>query len=270
MAFSRGDHLYTIRTGYTHHGIYIGNGQVIHYSGFADGFNRGPVEVTTLEKFANGQEFGVINHPVRVYNAEESVVRAESRLGEDLYDLVLNNCDAFVLWCIQGINVSYQVVSTATTAAATYQAYKTYATYATGGAVITGGLSSSGIIVSTVPLASNPVTAPLLIGLGLAVMATNSDKLVDTAGDVISGTLDTVVNAANVTANVASDIVDITTCIASGVVSGAVSVASDAISSTVEVVGDVASGAVDVVSDVASSTVDAVSSGVRKIFSIFD
>ncbi|MBP4061169.1 lecithin retinol acyltransferase family protein [Aeromonas sp. Prich7-2] len=37
-----GAHLVTPRTGYDHHGIYVGNGKVVHYAGFARGFNTGP------------------------------------------------------------------------------------------------------------------------------------------------------------------------------------------------------------------------------------
>src|SRR5262245_59687729 len=42
-------HLVTPRALYTHHGIYVGNGRVIHYAGLAHGLRRGPVEEVSLE-----------------------------------------------------------------------------------------------------------------------------------------------------------------------------------------------------------------------------
>jgi hypothetical protein len=47
-----GAHLVTERNGYAHHGIYAGNGRVIHYAGFCHALHAGPVEETTLEQFA--------------------------------------------------------------------------------------------------------------------------------------------------------------------------------------------------------------------------
>lgn len=51
-----GSHIKVNRLGYTHHGIYIGNGQVVHYSGFAQMFMKGEIAVTTLEDFLANQE----------------------------------------------------------------------------------------------------------------------------------------------------------------------------------------------------------------------
>lgn len=106
-----GDHLTTARTGYTHHGIYVGNDRVVHYSGFADGPSAGPVEETSLRKFANGAEVKVINHPARIFDHHETVARAFEKLGEDEYSLVWNNCEHFAMWCIFGVKVSPQVIA---------------------------------------------------------------------------------------------------------------------------------------------------------------
>ena len=74
-----GDHLVSSRTGYTHHGIYVGNGLVIHYSGFADGINTGPVEETTLELFKACKGYSIKEHPNRKYSGEESGLYEISR-----------------------------------------------------------------------------------------------------------------------------------------------------------------------------------------------
>jgi len=39
---------------------------------------------------------------------EEILSRAYSRLGEDRYNLIFNNCEHFASWCATGIPVSFQ------------------------------------------------------------------------------------------------------------------------------------------------------------------
>ena len=45
-----GAHLVTGRSGYEHHGIYVGDGKVVHYAGFAQSMHRGAIEETTLQE----------------------------------------------------------------------------------------------------------------------------------------------------------------------------------------------------------------------------
>ena len=92
------DHLIAKRIeygiGYTHHGLYIGNNQVIHYS-------EGEVRIDSLEDFKKDCEIRVIDS-VATYSKEEINSRAFSRLGEKRYNLVFNNCEHFVNWCRSG------------------------------------------------------------------------------------------------------------------------------------------------------------------------
>ena len=44
-----------------------------------------------------------------IYSPEETVARAESRVGETKYNLAFNNCEHFALWCKTGIHESIQV-----------------------------------------------------------------------------------------------------------------------------------------------------------------
>ena len=44
-----------------------------------------------------------------LYTPEETVKRAESRLGETKYKLAFNNCEHFAIWCKTGISESHQV-----------------------------------------------------------------------------------------------------------------------------------------------------------------
>lgn len=119
-----GEHLVSPRIGYTHHGLYIGNGEVIHYSGFANGYSNGEIAIATLEEFANGRGIRIKAHPLRRHNADTSVERAISRLGEDWYNVLLNNCEHFVTWCIEGFHSSSQVNQMIAAVAAAYSAIK--------------------------------------------------------------------------------------------------------------------------------------------------
>ncbi|HET7525094.1 MAG TPA: lecithin retinol acyltransferase family protein [Burkholderiaceae bacterium] len=104
-----GTHLTTPRRGYVHHGIYAGDGRVIHYAGFNRAFRRGPVQEVPLEQFARGR--GVQAHSVAgaLFVGIDAVARARSRLGENRYRVWSNNCEHFVHWCLSGSGRSAQV-----------------------------------------------------------------------------------------------------------------------------------------------------------------
>jgi len=104
-----GAHLVTQRAGYSHHGIYVGNGKVVHYSGLCMSLHRGPVEEVTLERFAAGHQVLVALDQQARYTGVEAVQRARSRLGEDHYRLLTNNCEHFCTWCVCGKARSEQV-----------------------------------------------------------------------------------------------------------------------------------------------------------------
>lgn len=106
--FSPGDHLVVSRGLYSHHGIYAGNDQVIHYSGLSDGLQSGPVVRDTLSIFAKG-EVVVRDYDSPKFVGLEVVRRAESRLGEDLYDVHSNNCEDFCSWAVTGSHGSSQI-----------------------------------------------------------------------------------------------------------------------------------------------------------------
>lgn len=192
-----GDHLVTPRTGYTHHGLYIGKQQVIHYEGKL-GCDSGCIAKVTLAEFCDGASCRIRDYPLRVYGRKESVERAYQRLGECDYNLALNNCEQFVAWCIMGIGYSEQIntlVSTAiqTKALMETQGVQSVASYVaqstlTGNAArqvatavvpssaaiatssaISGGsaLIASGLsIVSVTPLAV-PIAAGAIVGYGV-------------------------------------------------------------------------------------------------------
>lgn len=102
-------HLVTSRGLYTHHGIYVGNNEVIHYSGLSDGLNAGPIEVTSLLNFTGGRDLRIRSYRNPKFSGVEAAVRARLRLGEDDYDLHANNCEHFCTWVIMGEHESAQV-----------------------------------------------------------------------------------------------------------------------------------------------------------------
>ncbi|CAD6520724.1 hypothetical protein LMG27952_01358 [Paraburkholderia hiiakae] len=104
-----GAHLVSRRAGYNHHGIYVGAGRVVHYAGLCVSLHRGPIEEVTLERFAAGCEVDIVAHPCAAFAGREAVARARSRLGEDRYRLLSNNCEHFCTWCVDGKGRSEQV-----------------------------------------------------------------------------------------------------------------------------------------------------------------
>jgi hypothetical protein len=104
-----GAHLTSPRRGYLHHGVYAGNGRVIHYGGFSRMFVSSPVEEVSLDDFTLGRGFAVKPWVAPKYTGEQVIERARSRMGEDRYRLLSNNCEHFTEWCIGGKSRSRQV-----------------------------------------------------------------------------------------------------------------------------------------------------------------
>ncbi|RZF28974.1 hydrolase [Paraburkholderia sp. UYCP14C] len=104
-----GAHLASKRHGYTHHGIYVGRGRVIHYAGLSRGCCGGPIEAIPLEHFSAGFGIEIVRHPDSPYTGAEVAHRAASRLGERNYRLLTNNCEHLCQWCVCGNGKSAQV-----------------------------------------------------------------------------------------------------------------------------------------------------------------
>lgn len=104
-----GAHLVTPRLTFAHHGIYVGGGRVVHYGALARQFRRAPVEEVSLAFFADGHALFVRPHAAPRFDCHEVIRRARSRLGENRYGLLRNNCEHFCEWCVQGISRRLQV-----------------------------------------------------------------------------------------------------------------------------------------------------------------
>ena len=103
-----GSHLVTPRLGFAHHGIYVGCGRVVHYGALVHGLHRGPVEEVSLSRFTHGHTLWVRPGAAR-FDCEEVMRRARSRIGENSYRLLSNNCEHFCEWCLRGEHRSEQV-----------------------------------------------------------------------------------------------------------------------------------------------------------------
>lgn len=106
-----GAHLVTPWRGFAHHGVYLGGGRVIHYNARVYRLNRRPVEETGMAEFAEGRPVFIVDHAEPPFAADEVIRRARSRLGEDRYHLLENNCEHLVEWCLHGVARSFQVES---------------------------------------------------------------------------------------------------------------------------------------------------------------
>ena len=103
-----GAHLITPWLGFAHHGIYVGEGRVVHYGALVYDIIRKPVEEVTLQAFSGGRPVFVVQHEEVPFEVPAIIQRARSRLGEHRYKLLSNNCEHFVEWCLHDLPRSFQ------------------------------------------------------------------------------------------------------------------------------------------------------------------
>ena len=106
-----GDHLYVRRHGlfYSHHGVYRGNGRVVHYTGQGGKEKRNPkVKDTDLHEFLRGGTLRRRSYRKRL-PASETMKIVEKYLSDDNYSLLFNNCEHFAAYCATGKRESRQV-----------------------------------------------------------------------------------------------------------------------------------------------------------------
>jgi hypothetical protein len=87
---------------FLHHGIDLGDGSVAHY------LEGREILRSSLQEFSRGQEVSVVDHP-QASPAGITLRRAMSRIGEQNYNLLFNNCEHFATWCKTGRHRSGQV-----------------------------------------------------------------------------------------------------------------------------------------------------------------
>lgn len=112
---ARGDHIFVHCTGFSHHGIDCGDGEVIHFDftpkrklfSCVNG-DTSRIRRTSMEEFSGGKEIHVRDY-ASSHAADRIIERAESRVGESGYHLFSNNCEHFARWCKTGVSDSSQI-----------------------------------------------------------------------------------------------------------------------------------------------------------------
>ena len=101
---SAADHLQVSRQHglFNHHGIDLGDGTIAHY------LEGREILRSSLEEFAKGSQFIVVSHKDSS-SKRITLKRAISRIGEQDYNLLFNNCEHFANWCKTGFHKSPQI-----------------------------------------------------------------------------------------------------------------------------------------------------------------
>ena len=136
-----GDVIGVSRGIYKHYGVFTDRGTVVHYTS-DDSDLQGTIQETPISRFLrNSKRYSVLVFPptygkptevatpsysalpemgqilrglrksskYRLYSPEETISRARSRIGENRYNLLTNNCEHFAIWCKTGLSESHQV-----------------------------------------------------------------------------------------------------------------------------------------------------------------
>ena len=113
---ARGDHIITPMVAYSHHGIDLGDGTVVHWT-TAAGESKGrgigwskqqEIRQTSLAEFSGSAPVWVREY-AHCFDRETVAARALDLVGRRGYDLADNNCEHFACWCKTGRHHSQQV-----------------------------------------------------------------------------------------------------------------------------------------------------------------
>ena len=144
----RGDHIYVKRRGYTHHGVEVDDGEVIHFTGTPGSRRAAMIRRTTMAEFTGPRGKLRYRRYGHQLTPDLAVERAESKLGRSGYRLFSNNCEHFATWCVHDRTRSAQVNGAMATGAVVSS---TAAGAAAGIGIVSGigaaaGLSGPGIM----------------------------------------------------------------------------------------------------------------------------
>jgi len=105
-----GDHICVRRRGrfYTHHGIYMGDGRVIHFAGSIREKIDPVVHEIDLSRFLKGGILRRRDYKQRL-PASETIRIAREQLSDRSYSMIWNNCEHFATYCATGKKKSQQV-----------------------------------------------------------------------------------------------------------------------------------------------------------------
>ena len=110
----RGDHIRVLRSlGYYHHGVFISNDEVIHFTTAEDDgildWSKARVMQTDLQQFLRGGRLEIVKHdPSKLYPVDDIVEYARDCVGDTGYNLFRENCEHFANECVIGEHRSKQ------------------------------------------------------------------------------------------------------------------------------------------------------------------
>jgi hypothetical protein len=102
--------------GATHHALYVGNENVMHYStapGVSDMDKaRASVRIDRVQNLERkacklGETVKVREHESRL-PVDQSLALCNQRLGEAAFNIFSNNCEHLINWCVTGEAISHQ------------------------------------------------------------------------------------------------------------------------------------------------------------------
>ncbi len=103
-----GDHIYVRRLVYSHHGIYMGDGTVIHYTGEEKEKKDPLIRETGIEDFLKDGKLKRRSYKKRL-QPSETFSLAKKHLSDNSYSLAFNNCEHFATYCATGKRKSRQL-----------------------------------------------------------------------------------------------------------------------------------------------------------------
>lgn len=101
-----GDHLVVNRGGYTHHGVDLGDGTVIHFNGEPATKIDATIRRSSRWQFSLGNAVSICARPT---DPRPAVERAKASQGINGYNLLGSNCEHFASWAVSGVATSAQV-----------------------------------------------------------------------------------------------------------------------------------------------------------------
>ncbi|MGL4985866.1 MAG: lecithin retinol acyltransferase family protein [Treponemataceae bacterium] len=110
----QGDIIKTSRFFYTHYGVYVGKGRVVHFAGDQNNEldpQSGFIQQASIDDFLNNGKIQIEQRSTQGYSRLQTVERALSKVGtaKGEYNLIFNNCEHFANWCKYGTKKSAQV-----------------------------------------------------------------------------------------------------------------------------------------------------------------
>ena len=110
----RGDHIRVLRSfGYYHHGVFISNEEVIHFTSTSDDsifdWSKASIMKTDLQQFLRGGELEIVKHDAnKLLPFDDIVEYARDCVGDTGYNLLFENCEHFANECVIGEHRSKQ------------------------------------------------------------------------------------------------------------------------------------------------------------------